>query len=150
MRLPLPAGEDDLSPSLHWPEPVAAAAMAANAGPVMVTVEYRIPPENAAAFKPAIQALGVTRRRDGAYAWGVFQDTEVPDRHLEYFIVESWVEHLRQHQRVSRADEALQDSVRALHKGVRPPQTSHMIALGMTGSIAAGTAARDGEGGAIA
>jgi MFS family permease len=129
-RARLPAGEDDLSPAMHWPQPAAAAAMPADAGPVMVTVEYRIAPHDAAAFERAIQALGVTRRRDGAYAWGVFQDTEDPELFLEYFIVQSWVEHMRQHERISRADEALQAKVRELHKGTEPPQTSHLIALG--------------------
>jgi quinol monooxygenase YgiN len=129
-RARLPVGEDDLSPAMHWPQPAAAAAMPADAGPVMVTVEYRIAPHDAAAFERAVQALGVTRRRDGAYAWGVFQDTEDPELFLEYFIVQSWVEHMRQHERISRADEALQAKVRELHKGTEPPQTSHLIALG--------------------
>jgi hypothetical protein len=128
-RMPLPAGEDDLSPSMQWPEPVVSAAMGADAGPAMVTIEYQIPRERAAAFARAIQPLGVSRRRDGAYAWGVFQDTEFPERHLEYFIVESWMEHLRQHERFSRADAALQASVIALHVGKRPPLISHMIAI---------------------
>jgi MFS family permease len=131
-RIPLPAGEDDLSPSMQWPEPAVAAAMGADAGPVMVTIEYQIPPERADAFARAIEALGVSRRRDGAYAWGVFQDTEFPERHLEYFIVESWMEHLRQHQRFSRADAALQAKVIALHEGSRPPLISHMIAVGQS------------------
>ncbi len=128
-RIPLPAGEDDLSPSMHWPDPAVSAAMGADAGPVMVTIEYQIPREKADAFARAIEALGVSRRRDGAYAWGVFQDTEFPERHLEYFIVESWMEHLRQHQRFSVADVALQASVIALHEGNRPPMISHMIAI---------------------
>jgi quinol monooxygenase YgiN len=132
-RVPLPAGEDDLSPSMHWPEPAAAPGMTGDAGPVMVTTEYRIMPENVAAFETVIEALGATRRRDGAYAWGIFQDTDAPERFLEYFIVESWMEHLRQHQRVSRADEALQTRVRALHDGSGPPRTSHMIAMGYIG-----------------
>jgi predicted MFS family arabinose efflux permease len=127
--IPLPAGEDDLSPSLQWPQPAALAAMGVDAGPVMVTIEYQIPRDRADAFARAIQALGVSRRRDGAYAWGVFQDTEFPERHLEYFLVESWMEHLRQHERFSRADAALQASVIALHDGNRPPLISHMIAI---------------------
>jgi MFS family permease len=147
IRARLPAGEDDLSPALSWPQPAAAAVMTADAGPVMVTVEYRILPEDAAAFELAVQALGVTRRRDGAYAWGVFQDTEWPERFLEYFIVQSWVDHMRQHERVSRADEALQAKVRALHKGAEPPKTSHMIALGQAGGVLTG--ALDAGGSAL-
>jgi MFS family permease len=129
LRLPLPAGEDDLSPSHHWPD-VAGMTTAGeeDAGPVMVMIEYRVLPAHADAFRTAIEALGTTRRRDGAYAWGVFRDVEDRERHLEYFLVESWVAHLRQHQRVSVADEALQAAVRALHQGP-PPRVAHLIAL---------------------
>jgi quinol monooxygenase YgiN len=88
---------------MHWHEPVVAAgAVADDTGPVMILIEYRIDPARACDFEPAIRALGVTRRRDGAYSWGVFQDTEQPERFVEYFLVESWVQHLRQHQRVSK------------------------------------------------
>jgi MFS family permease len=135
-RKPLPPGEDDLSPSMQWPDPAVTSSLAPDAGPAMVTIEYCIARANAEAFEVAIRALGVSRRRDGAYAWGVFQDTELPTRYLEYFIVESWLEHLRQHQRFSRADETLQARVNVLHEGKKRPKVSHMIALGQgTASI---------------
>jgi quinol monooxygenase YgiN len=114
--------------------------MTADAGPVMVMIEYQISRQNAEAFAQAIAALGVTRRRDGAYAWGVFQDIELPERHLEYFIVESWLDHLRQHQRISRADQALQASVIALHSSNTPPRISHMIAIGQGAGSGTGAA----------
>jgi MFS family permease len=126
LRLPLPTGEDDLSPSHHWPD--VAGMTAADAGPAMVVIEYRVLPAHAADFRTAIEALGITRRRDGAYAWGVFRDVEDHERHLEYFLVESWIAHLRQHERVSVADQALQAAVRALHQGP-PPRVAHLIAL---------------------
>jgi hypothetical protein len=33
------------------------------------------------------------RRRDGAYRWGVFEDTADPSRFVETFLVDSWLEH---------------------------------------------------------
>jgi quinol monooxygenase YgiN len=57
----------------------------------MVVIEYRIAPAHAEAFRNAIEALGTTRRRDGAYAWGVFRDAEDHERNLEYFLAESWI-----------------------------------------------------------
>jgi MFS family permease len=125
--LPLPKGDEDLTPSMHWPEPVAAPA-AGDAGPVMVMIEYRVPARNVDAFHAAVEALGVTRRRDGAFAWGVYRDTEAPSRFVEYFLVESWTEHMRQHERVSHADRALQEAVRALHDDPAPPRVSHLLA----------------------
>jgi hypothetical protein len=73
-------------------------------GPVLVTVEYRIDPAKRRPFVAALDRLGRERRRDGAYRWGVFEDTADPSRFVETFLVDSWLEHLRQHERVTNAD----------------------------------------------
>jgi len=57
---------------------------------------------------PRWDALGGERRRDGAHAWGLFEDTTDPGRYLEYFLVGSWLEHQCQHERVTRSDADLQ------------------------------------------
>jgi hypothetical protein len=118
--------EADLTPSMHWPEPVLAGAVEDDAGPVMVTVEYRVSVENRAAFLAAINRFGRERKRDGAYAWGVFEDTAHPGRVLETFLVDSWLEHLRQHQRVTKADRALEKQVFGLAR--EEPRVTHYIA----------------------
>jgi hypothetical protein len=125
---PLPATEVDLAPSAHWPQPLVAVDDAEARGPVMVTVEYRVPVADQQAFAAAMRALAETRRRDGATAWGLMQDAAVPERMLEWFLVATWAEHLRQHERVSEADRALQDRVRAFHRGQAPPVVSHLLA----------------------
>jgi hypothetical protein len=51
------------------------------------------------------------RRRDGAYRWGIFRDTEVANRYLEIFLVNSWAEHLRQHERQTQADKELEGRI---------------------------------------
>ena len=48
------------------------------------------------------------RRRNGAYFWELFHDSADPSRFIECFMDESWVEHLRQHERVSVADREIQ------------------------------------------
>jgi hypothetical protein len=58
----------DLSPSMHWPEPIVVGALESDAGPVLVTVEYRIDPANRDRLLTALQALARERKRDGAYA----------------------------------------------------------------------------------
>jgi len=47
------------------------------------------------------------RRRNGAYFWQLFHDSENPTRFLECFMDESWTEHLRQHERSSVTDRAI-------------------------------------------
>jgi hypothetical protein len=96
----------------------------------MITIEYIVEAKNVSTFAVAIEALGLSRRRDGAYAWGVFRDTEVAGRYLEYFLVASWLDHLRQHQRVSQAEQTLQEEIRLLHSGSEPPKVTHYVSLG--------------------
>jgi MFS family permease len=117
----------DLSPSMHWPAPIVTHEVTEDRGPVLVTVEYRIEPQERAAFLAALEQLGRQRRRDGAYAWGVFEDAAVEGRMVETFLVESWLEHLRQHERVTNADRVLQDAVHRFHAGGAPTVT-HLIA----------------------
>ncbi len=90
----------------HWPEPTAHddLDLEPDRGPVMVTVEYRVDPSRAQAFGAAMQELASVRRRDGASSWGLFKDTADPERYIEFFLVESWVEHLRQHHRITQHD----------------------------------------------
>jgi len=116
----------DLTPSMHWPAPVVVGQIAHDRGPVLVTVEYRVLPERRKEFLAAIKTLGRERRRDGAYRWGVFADSADHDRYLETFLMESWVEHLRQHERVTNSDRVLQERIRHMLHG--PLTVTHFIA----------------------
>jgi MFS family permease len=117
----------DLTPSMHWPAPVLTHDVEPDRGPVLVTVEYRIDPRDREAFLAALERLCRERRRDGAYRWGVFEDAAEDGRFLETFLVESWLEHLRQHQRVTNADRILQSAVQRFHvEGA--PKVTHLIA----------------------
>jgi MFS family permease len=128
-RFKLPTGEADLTPSLHWPEPPVAEAIAHDRGPVLITVEYKVARERRAEFLAVACRLSGERRRDGAYGWGVAEDTSAPETILEWFFVESWAEHLRQHRRVSKADAQLQAELGSFHLGDTPPKVSHYLAL---------------------
>jgi hypothetical protein len=117
----------DLSPSMHWPAPLTAQPIENDRGPVLVTVEYLIAPDEREPFLEALARLEHGRRRDGAYAWGVFEDAAHPGRVLETFLIESWMEHLRQHERVTKADRLLQEEVRRFDRSGNPKVT-HFIA----------------------
>jgi MFS family permease len=132
-RLALPSGEEVLDPSRHWPDPQATVPVEPEQGPVAVQVEYRVPPERQLVFRAAIAPLGEIRRRDGAIGWGVFADAEDPLRVVEWFVLASWAEHLRQHGRVTVADRAAQEAVNALHEGPEPPRVTHLIGLSRGG-----------------
>jgi MFS family permease len=117
--------EIDLTPSMHWPTPVLGHHVEGDAGPLLVTVEYHVRDGNRDAFVSALSLLSHERGRDGAYAWGLFEDAAAPGRFLETFLVESWVEHLRQHKRVTNADRVLQDRIQKLLKN--PPAIAHLL-----------------------
>ena len=119
------SGEIDLAPSLHWPAPAVVGRVEDDAGPVLVTVEYEVPRKHREQFLSALDRLSAERRRDGAYAWGVFEDTAKRGRFLETFLVESWLEHLRQHERVTEADRAVEERVRSFLSS--EPKTSHLV-----------------------
>ena len=117
--------EADLTPSAHWPAPVLARAVEDDAGPVLVTIEYRVAAEMREAFFAAIGRIGRERKRDGAYAWGLYEDMAHPERVLETFLVDSWLEHLRQHQRVTKADRVVEEQLRKLVR--EEPRITHYI-----------------------
>lgn len=118
----------DLSPSLHWPEPAMVAKFDPGEGPVLVMVEYQIEPSTSREFVQAMNALGLIRRRDGATRWGIFTDPAKPGRFVESFLVDSWGEHLRQHERVTVADRVVEERAQAFHVGDQPPAITHWIA----------------------
>jgi hypothetical protein len=113
----------DLTPSMHWPEPILTKSVAVDAGPVLVLVEYRINSADREPFLRALVALPRERKRDGAYDWGVFEDSAEAGRFAETF--PSWVEHLRQHERVTKADRMIETTVR--HFLRCPPVITHLI-----------------------
>ena len=117
----------DLTPSMHWPTPVVADDLALDAGPVLVTLEYHVEPGQRDAFVDAMDAVAHERRRDGAYAWGLYEDAAKPNHLVETFLVDSWIEHLRQHRRVTKADEVLQE--RAYRYLVEAPVTTHLVSV---------------------
>jgi predicted MFS family arabinose efflux permease len=117
----------DLTPSMHWPAPITTQDFAQDRGPVLVTVEYRIRPQDREAFLEAMAKLEHERRRDGAYRWGIFEDAAEAGRIVETFLVESWMEHLRQHERVTNADRVLQEAIQRFHLA-GAPKVTHLIA----------------------
>lgn len=140
-RWPLaPGTEVDLSPSAHWSAPELVLEPRPTDGPVLVTLEYRVPPERAREFVAAMTELGRIRRRDGAYAWDLYEDLEDGGRFLETFTVASWQEHLRQHERGTVADLEVERRVKELHQGPGPPVARHLL------SARAAQRARDGPG----
>jgi MFS family permease len=128
VRYPMKGDEElDLTPSRHWPEATVIIEPHPDDGPVLVMVEYRIDPKQARDFIAAMKAVRQERLRDGAFRSGLYRDPADPGRYVETFVVESWAEHLRQHERVTVSDRIAEDRARAFHIGDAPPVVSHYI-----------------------
>jgi MFS family permease len=118
----------DLAPSEHWaPHPPPPEEQDPRRGPVQVKNEYEVSLDQRVAFLDAMQPLGALRRRDGAFAWGIFEDITVPGRYIELFQHDSWLDHLRQHTRVTREDQRVQENVLRFHTGSKAPTVSHFV-----------------------
>jgi MFS family permease len=111
--LRLPDTTVDLT-SYHWRLPTTddhALPTDDDFGPVLVTVEYQVAAEKTAEFLAAVRQHRRIRRRDGARSWGIFRDMENANKYVEIFIVASWAEHLRQHDRLTLADREAEERV---------------------------------------
>jgi hypothetical protein len=119
----------DLTPSTHWPEAHANLQADLDDGPVLVSIEYLIAPENFERFRLIMRQLRERRLRDGARRWRLYQDAQQPGRFLELFRLDSWGEHLRQHERTTVADKELEAIALKLHQGPARPKVTHYFGL---------------------
>ncbi|MDD1707009.1 MAG: MFS transporter [Methanoregulaceae archaeon] len=117
----------DLSPSVPWPDPRVVIEPHKESGPVLITIDYRVNSAHTREFLAAMRELERLRRRDGAIDWALYRDVADPDSFLEVFIAESWVDHLRQHTRITVADMDIQEKTRIYHTGEQPPLVHHYI-----------------------
>jgi len=123
-------GEDaDVTPGAQLPDMGIAVTPRPDDGPVLVQIEYRIPPENRRAFAAAIHAVEPVRRRNGADDWRAFRDLSEPDRFVERYIITSWAEYERLRSRMTVAEREFQDKVVELQDGKTPIRISRFIGL---------------------
>ena len=91
-------------------------------GDVVTSIEYVIPLERADEFVALASSLRHLRLRNGGRYWGLFRDIHDGEIWREVLLNESWLQYLRMLDRMTIADKALIDQVRALHRGPAPPR----------------------------
>jgi MFS family permease len=116
----------DLSPSMHWQAPMLAREVEDDSGPVLVTLRYRLAVSDPDDFLDIVEEIGRQRRRDGAYAWGIFADVAEKGVYLETFLIGSWLEARYLRERVTNADRAREEEVQKLL--VEAPRVTLLIA----------------------
>jgi len=115
----------DLTPSMHWPEPILAAQPAPDEGPVFITMTYQIDPARRDDFLCAMHEVRRLRLRNGALRWNLLRDPNDPSHYVEIFVDETWLAHMRLHERPTLADRELEARAWSFHVGDRPPEIRH-------------------------
>lgn len=119
--------EIDLTPVRVWPEFASSLPIDNDQGPVMVSIEYKIDPARAEEFTELMAESRRWRLRMGAVHWGLMRDIANPGRFVEQFVMESWVDRLRQIERLTAEDISLRDRRDAFHLGPGEPVIDHFL-----------------------
>ena len=131
-RLRITAFDQDLDLSPHQDAPHAPTAIAPEAGPILVQMEYEVAEAERGAFLAAMDPVRRLRLRDGAMRWALFEEPDRPAdgtlRFLETYLSSTMGEHLRQHHRATAQDRAvLAEAYRRTLPG--RPATRHLVVV---------------------
>ena len=128
LRLPLPERRPlDLDPLNRWKEPHLELDLQPRSGPIVIRIEYVILPEDIPEFLDAMAARRRVRVRDGARHWTLTRDLGDPNIWVESYHTPTWIEYVRHNQRMTKADAAVGERLRALHSGPEPPRVQRML-----------------------
>lgn len=97
-------------------------------GPVLITVEWRVKPEDVPRLATVMRDIERERRRNGAMTWRLYEDVDDPGRVVEAYTCATWAEHEHQHQRVTADDRKAEGQAVALLIEPRPVVT-HLMAV---------------------
>jgi len=96
-------------------------------GPVTVTWELIIPPEDREEFLALGKQARLIFLRNGASLFRFDENLEHPGTFRTEMLVSSWAEHLRQHARMTKAETDLLERVWAMHAGDQEPVVRHYL-----------------------
>ena len=94
----------------------------------MVQTAYRIAPAAAEDFRQAMHEVRRVREQNGAFGWFLAHNPEEEEMHIESFLAESWADYLRQLERMTNADHAVEERALAFHQGNAAPAVTTLIA----------------------
>jgi len=135
LKWPLPAISDaNLDLQDLWREPVTAIPVEPRSGPIVITVEHRVPQENIVPFLAAMSERRRIRRRDGARDWRLMRDLGDPLLWIERYHVATWLDYVRHNSRRTNADAANSEALRLVRIDDYEPVVHRMIER-QTGSL---------------
>jgi MFS family permease len=120
----------DFTPaSDHWSlPPQASVDPSQNENQALIAIEYnKIDPKLSDEFEQSVRELGRILRSEGMAYWELFQDPADIGHYIEIRIADTWTDHIRQHEYVTKNVQAMEDRIRALIKDCPQPIISHYI-----------------------
>lgn len=117
----------DLDPANRWQEPQIALPIEPRSGPIVISIEYRIRPQDVREFLRVMADRKRVRMRDGAREWVLRRDLSETDVWVESYKSPTWTEYARHNQRLTHADEMIGEQLRKLHQGPERPVVRRMI-----------------------
>lgn len=108
-------------------DPEVRLALTERSGPLVVEIEYRVAQENARAFHTVMQDVQLYRKRTGAYGWSIARDIADPELWTERYHCPTWLDYLRQRNRSTQSERALDKRAAAFHLGPEPVRVRRML-----------------------
>jgi MFS family permease len=117
----------------HWSLPTHLSVEPTRSdAQTLVTIEYRFDPKLCDEFEHDMRELGRALKSEGMAYWELFQDPADIGHYIEIRIADTWIDHMRQHERVTKNVELMEDGIRTLLKDAPQPVISHYIAKSVT------------------
>ena len=120
----------DLTPaSDHWSLPPQFSVDSSQAdNQALITIEYnKIDPKLSEEFLSMVYELGRALKSEGMAYWELFQDPMDTGHYIEIRIADTWSDHLRQHEYVTKNVQDMENKIRELIKDSPQPKISHYI-----------------------
>lgn len=125
---PLPETDHlDLELVGRWRVPNVEVPIEPRAGPVHITIQYRILESDIPKFLTAMNHHRGARRRDGARDWSLLRDLSDPEVWIEKYRFPRWLDYVLHNERRTKEDDADIDTLRGLHRGSWPPPIQSML-----------------------
>ncbi|WP_024520965.1 MFS transporter [Bradyrhizobium sp. Tv2a-2] len=125
LRMPRISARSENADMLADPE--VRLPLTHRSGPLVVEIEYRVAPENARAFHNVMQDVQLIRQRNGAYGWSIGRDIADPELWRERYHCPTWLDYLRQRNRSTQSERALDQKAATFHIGPEPVRIHRML-----------------------
>lgn len=108
-------------------DPEVRLPLTYRSGPLVVEIEYRVASDKACAFHNVMLEVQLYRQRNGAYGWSIARDIADPELWTERYHCPTWLDYLRQRNRWTQLERALDEQAMAFHTGSEPARIRRML-----------------------